>query len=195
VLLGTAAVAVGLELYWVGHGLVHDLGEFSRPMSALTVAVFLALYLCCCIVIGKLGRTTGFAAVIGAFLIVKTLPTLASVLDTGAERLPAWVYYARTLVAVACSAGLGALALHARGVITGGAHQPGGPLQPPVAVEASGGRLVATGAVLLLLGIGVTVASYEAASSGSGGGHYVVATGAIASGLVTLVRGLSRLGK
>ena len=41
-------------------------------------------------------------------------------------------------------------------------------------------------------GLLVTLVSYGAASSSTGGGHYVITTGAIAYGLVRLIRGLGR---
>ena len=50
----------------------------------------------------------------------------------------------------------------------------------------------AIGAVLLVIGIGVTAVSMSAAS---GGGRYIVATGAIGVGLGRLIRGFIRLAK
>jgi hypothetical protein len=49
------------------------------------------------------------------------------------------------------------------------------------------------GGIFLLVGLGVTAMSFSA--SASTGGRYIVATGAIAVGVVRLVRGLVRLGK
>jgi hypothetical protein len=56
------------------------------------------------------------------------------------------------------------------------------------------GRDIAFGAMWLGGGLLVTLLSYSAAASGSGGGRYVVTTGAIAYGLVRLIRGFVRLG-
>jgi hypothetical protein len=65
--------------------------------------------------------------------------------------------------------------------------------QPAATATNSPGRDIAVGAAWLGGGLLVTFASYSAASSGSGG-RYVVTTGAIAYGLVRLVRGLVKLG-
>jgi len=51
------------------------------------------------------------------------------------------------------------------------------------------------GAALLLGGVVVSVASYSLASSGSGGGRYVVATGLIGVGIGRLIRGMIRASK
>jgi hypothetical protein len=56
---------------------------------------------------------------------------------------------------------------------------------------ASRSGLIYSGLVIMGLGIVVTAVSYSAASSGSGGGQYVVAYGAIFVGLFRIVRGLA----
>lgn len=65
-------------------------------------------------------------------------------------------------------------------------------LQPAPAVPIHPAADFLVGGILLAVGVGVTMVSY---SSASGGGRYVIATGAIGVGLVRVVRGLVRLGK
>ena len=198
---GAAALSLGLELYWAAISLTAGEGEplaFSQTLSVLSIAASMLAVLGCCVLIGRLGRSTGFAAAIGAFLVVRSGISLAAALRVGDEHLPIWTYHLRTVISLACIVGLGALALHARRALEGaslGAPRPGEAAQLPPITEASGMRQVITGVVLLMLGIGGTALSYAAASSGSGGGRYIIATGAIATGLVQLVRGLTRLGR
>jgi hypothetical protein len=54
----------------------------------------------------------------------------------------------------------------------------------------AGGRDIAIGLAFLVGGALITFVSYSMASSSSGGGRYFITTGAIAYGLVKLVRGL-----
>ncbi len=71
----------------------------------------------------------------------------------------------------------------------------GAGVTPALAAPApSGGRDILVGAVWLVCGLLVTIASYSLASSGVGGGRYVITTGAIAYGRVRLSRGLARAG-
>jgi len=49
------------------------------------------------------------------------------------------------------------------------------------------GSLIARGLVMMAIGIGVTAATYSAAS---GGGTYIMAWGPIVYGFITLIRGL-----
>jgi hypothetical protein len=63
-------------------------------------------------------------------------------------------------------------------------------LRPPDAAPVNAGTDFLVGAVLLALGLGVTFISYSAASGGS---RYLVATGAIGSGIGMLLRGVWRL--
>ncbi len=147
------------------------------------------------VLVGRLGRTTAFAVATGTLAVVRGLASLALALrPEGADPLPSWVHLVRTALSVACLGGIGALALHARTAVTRAAGLPEPPLTAPI-LEASGMRQVVIGVVLLVLGIGGSALSYAAASSGSGGGRYFVATGLIAAGLVQLVRGVTRLGR
>lgn len=63
---------------------------------------------------------------------------------------------------------------------------------PVAAAPASPAADFAIGAVLLVIGLGVTAVSMSAAS---GGGRYVVATGAIGVGLGRVIRGFIKLGR
>ncbi|MDP3235079.1 MAG: hypothetical protein Q8N26_20010 [Myxococcales bacterium] len=88
-----------------------------------------------------------------------------------------------------------ALVIGARTTIAQSVSGAGSPVvaaavEPPASPAADFG----IGGVLLALGVGVSVASYAAASSGAGG-RYVVATGFIGVGLGRLIRGLIRLSK
>lgn len=66
----------------------------------------------------------------------------------------------------------------------------------PMAMDdhASGLRMLIFGTLWLLGGAGVTIASYAAASS-STGGRYVVAYGAVVYGAVQIVRGVARMAR
>lgn len=65
-------------------------------------------------------------------------------------------------------------------------------LQPMAPVPVSPAADFVVGGILLAVGIGVSMVSY---SSASGGGRYVVATGAIGVGIGRIIRGLIRLSK
>jgi hypothetical protein len=63
---------------------------------------------------------------------------------------------------------------------------------PPLALSPpSSGNDLVVGSIWLVGGLAVTIGSF-AVASGPGGGHYFVTTGAIAYGLVRVIRGLSR---
>jgi hypothetical protein len=70
------------------------------------------------------------------------------------------------------------------------------PFQSNAAADrrAAAGRDIGIGILLLVIGIAVTAGTYGAASSSPSGGHYVLAYGPIAVGVVRLFRGLFRLG-
>jgi hypothetical protein len=87
-----------------------------------------------------------------------------------------------------------ALVIGARSTIAQSVSSAGSPVVAAVEPPASAAADFGIGAVLLALGVGVSVASYAVASSGSGG-RYVVATGFIGVGLGRLIRGLVRLSK
>ncbi len=71
---------------------------------------------------------------------------------------------------------------------------PSAPLVSRNLAAPPAGREIVFGLVWLGGGLLVTLLSYSAASSGSGGGRYFVTSGAVAYGLVRLIRGLVRLG-
>ena len=54
-----------------------------------------------------------------------------------------------------------------------------------------GGRELAIGVVLLIIGIAVTAGTYNAVKES--GGHYIMAYGPIAVGIVNIIRGLFHL--
>ncbi|HLH86887.1 MAG TPA: hypothetical protein VKX28_00400 [Xanthobacteraceae bacterium] len=54
-------------------------------------------------------------------------------------------------------------------------------------------RNMAIGGVICIIGILVTAGTYGAASSGSGGGHYVIAWGAIVFGGFQFLKGLFQM--
>ena len=58
--------------------------------------------------------------------------------------------------------------------------------------KEEGSRNIAIGAIICLVGIVITVGSYSMASSGSGGGRYMIAWGAIVWGAIRFFRGLSQ---
>jgi hypothetical protein len=196
-LLGLCGLMVCLSLFWLFVNVMRlDDGpsgfEVPVAVSALGVAVGFVIDVVFLIVIGKLGRTTAFAAGVGAFAAVRVLITLGFMFNPTTElHRMSWMYPVRMLLSLIATGGLGALALHARGALVGST--PSAASAPIVEPEPGGTRLVVTGLVLLGLGIGGTALSYSTASSGSGGGRYVIATGAIATGLVQLVRGLGKL--
>lgn len=58
--------------------------------------------------------------------------------------------------------------------------------------KEEGSRNMMIGGLICVVGIVITVASYSAASEGSGGGRYLVAWGAIIWGAIRFFRGLSQ---
>jgi hypothetical protein len=196
-LLGAFALVACSELYWLYERLSHTAGaphpSSSMVLSYVSMGLVLAANLGLVTVIGKLGRTTAFAAGLGVLMVVRSLSTMGMMARATEARPPMWVYPLLGIISLLVSCGVGALALHARQAV--GPAAPVSGAAPPPITEASGMRLILTGTALLVLGIGGSVISYSVASSGSGGGRYVIATGAIATGLVQLVRGLGRLGR
>jgi hypothetical protein len=188
--IGVAAVEVLLGAVFAIAELVPQLPTPGRLLTFAAAVVGIALMALALLFIAKIGRKTVGAAVASGFVVVRGIGIL--LFTTRLFQGPVWIQSARSALALLTSIGIGLLALQARGVVAQ-AVTVNGPALPEAPVGA--GRLILTGGVLLALGIGVTVASYSVASSSSGGGRYVVATGAIASGLVQLVRGLGRLGK
>jgi len=87
-----------------------------------------------------------------------------------------------------------ALVIGARNTIAQSVSSTGSPVAAAIEPPASPAADFGIGAVLFALGIGVSVASY-AAASGSSGGRYLVATGFIGVGLGRLIRGMMRLSK
>ena len=137
------------------------------------------------------------AIVAGAGSALRTMTSVLftlGVIEFGAVR--SWYPSFTGLLGVVGLGAVLALVIGARSTIAQSVSSPGMPVAPvPVEPPASPAADFGIGAVLLALGIGVSVASYAAASSSSGGGRYVVATGFIGVGLGRLIRGLMRLSK
>lgn len=199
VLLGAVGLTLCLELYFLvvesfmPNG--EEPGSARTVLSVVSIAASLAMILSMVTLIGRLGRSTAFAVGIGVFAVLRSFVSVVLVLRIDDERPPVWAYPLRTFAAVGVAVAVAVLALKARNVGSGGTNVLTAPVAQQPIMEASGMRLIVTGVALLVLGIGGTALSFSVASSGSGGGRYVIATGAIATGLVQLVRGLSRLGK
>ncbi len=60
--------------------------------------------------------------------------------------------------------------------------------------RSQGARELGIGILLLVVGIAITAGTYSAASSSPSGGHYVLAYGPIAVGIINIIRGLFHLG-
>ena len=198
-LLGAGGLMLALELYFLVEMFIREAGEHHRSglvLSLLSLGIGLAFSLGLVVVLGKLGRSTPFAAMLGALIVVRGLMSLSVTLRAyGDELPPMWIHYLRSLFSIGIAVATGALALQAKGAASVEPNVLNAPVAQAPITEASGMRLVIIGVVLLVVGIGGSALSFSAASSGNGGGQYFVLTGAIASGLVTLVRGLTRLGK
>jgi hypothetical protein len=200
IMFGLSGLILVLDLFWF----IQELARFGDDSRTLVTVLGIvgtlagaALTLSWCLVLSqvagtKLGWATPAAIVVAVLTMVRTLMTIASF--AGFFGLQG-MYWVRTPMSVVIPLVLGTLALMARGVELGapspsltGIAAMGAPAIVP---EPGGARLILTGVVLMMIGAAVTAASYGAAS---GGGRYVVATGAIASGAVTFFRGLIRLG-
>lgn len=53
-----------------------------------------------------------------------------------------------------------------------------------------GGRLIVYGAIIFAVGLLITIVSYSIASSGSGGGFYIVSWGPMVGGVICMIRGI-----
>lgn len=136
------------------------------------------------------------ALVAGAGSALRTLTSVLftlRVIEFG--QVMSWYPYFTGVLGLVGLGSVLALVIGARSAIAQSVSSPGSPASA-AAVEAPASPVAdfGIGAALLALGVGVSVASYAAASSGSGG-RYVVATGFIGVGLGRLIRGLIRLSK
>jgi hypothetical protein len=197
--LGAFGLLGCLELYGLSTGVARLLdGPHPSPqwLTFTLMVVSLAAQLGLCVTIGKLGRNLPFAAGIGVFMVVRSLAHLAVWRslwgDSGRHLPPSWLLSLLGILGIGVTLAMGGFALHARGALTGAPSRAAGELPAPT--DLSSLRLILTGVALLALGIGGTALSYSLTSS-AGGGRYVIATGAIATGLVQLVRGVARLGR
>jgi hypothetical protein len=57
--------------------------------------------------------------------------------------------------------------------------------------RAHSNRMLATGVVFFLIGLVITLVTYSSASSGRGGGTYIVAWGPMVFGVIRIFRGLA----
>jgi hypothetical protein len=193
--LGAFALVACVELYWFYDGLTRSLDvprATPRALSYLSMGLVLVANLGLVGLIGKLGRSTPLAAGLGVFMAVRSLGSMG-LMRSAELRPPIWIYSFLGILSLSISIGVGALALHAGRAVAGPAPAPGA--VPAPITDSSGIRLILTGLALLVLGIGGSAFSYSLASSGAGGGRYLVATGVIATGFVQLVRGVARLGR
>lgn len=189
VLMGLLGLSFCFELFWTYQSVTRELGGTPLPaaVSFIGAAAGIAARLAFCIVLGRLAKLTPYAAGLGILVGISALITLSTMIATDVASRPMWIYTVRTGLSLIVEISLGIIALKARDVPGAASAQPGAPV---VAPEPGGLGMVLGGLALLVLGGGVTLASY---ASASGGGRYVIATGAIASGIVTLVRGIGRM--
>jgi hypothetical protein len=65
-------------------------------------------------------------------------------------------------------------------------------VQDGSAIRAQGTKMMVIGAVLAVVGIVITAATYSSASSGGGGGTYFVAYGPIIFGVIRFFQGIAK---
>ncbi len=127
-------------------------------------------------------------------LISFTLPSVMA--NFGTSFLTTWYPWVMSVTSLITSVASLLLVLAARAQISSPIQNAMPSARSPATAEPAPNPAAdfGIGAVLLLIGIGVSVVSYTAASS-AGGGRYVVATGFIGVGLGRLIRGLIRSSK
>lgn len=192
VVRGAAGLLLLLQLYFSAQSFIRADG-WSPVDTAASLGISLAMLALSgglLLIMGRLGNRLRFAAGIGAFALLRAMASAATLLHVVGRA--EWTYGVRTLLGLGISIAMGVLALQAKNAVTAGGDVLDAPVAQQPIMEASGMRLIFTGVALLVLGVGVTAISYSAAS---GGGRYLVATGAIAPGLVQVARGVVRLGK
>lgn len=64
-------------------------------------------------------------------------------------------------------------------------------IEAPVSSSSNGSSNLLIGLGMIVLGLIITGVSYSSASSGSGGGHYVITTGLFVVGVIRIFRGLA----
>jgi len=138
------------------------------------------------------GLIGGGLSVMRSF-IAMSLPIVLSMV--GGTDFLTWYPWVLTGLSLVSTVATLALVLAARTEIANSTSEAGVPR--PVVEERPASPVAdfGIGAVMLVVGIGVSIASYAVASSGSGGGRYLIATGFIGVGVGRLIRGLIRLSK
>jgi hypothetical protein len=134
------------------------------------------------------GLSTAYFAVLAASAVLSLLTSLRLLPSSMMMESLSWLSRALSLV------GQLLVIVVLRRLARDGALGPGDLVDADAAVSVApppraGGRDIAIGLAFLVGGCVITFASYSAASS-AGGGQYFVTTGAIAYGLVKLIRGL-----
>ncbi len=207
-----AWVALALEIVtsalseFVQHG-VKQFGLSYSVMAFINVPLMLASLaeraLLLWLIVALLGKkhTWGIMVAVGLFGVSMMRAALPWAISFGAANVELFSspYYRYGLMAVSMvtsSVTLMMLWFARQSVLEGGnaevSPREAGLAPPPVQESASAGADFAIGAVVLLIGIGVTAVSM---SSASGGGRYVVATGAIGVGIARIIRGFIKVGR
>lgn len=138
------------------------------------------------------GLIGGGITVLRSF-IAMSLPVIMSMV--GGTDFLTWYPWVLTGLSLVSTVATLALVLAARAQIANSTSETAAPRAEPTEAPVSPAADFGIGAVMLVVGIGVSVASYTVASSGSGGGRYLIATGFIGVGIGRLIRGLIRLSK
>jgi hypothetical protein len=165
--------------------------HLQRPFSAVLTALWLAESACFFIaLIRSSPGPIGFASIYWTlFALAGALSLFQSAVDF--ETYRQWVIgpagIAIRWVSFGCSIAKQIMVIVILKRLMGGGESPAA-VKPPSTVSA--GREILIGSIFLLGGLAVTLISY---SSAANGGRYVVASGAIAFGLVRLIRGLVRI--
>lgn len=170
---------------------------FSVPSNLFGLAeriVFVVLFVQLCgpkhpwaLMVGLVAGGLGVLRMIVSF----ALPLVMSRVDG----LMAWYPWVLGVMGLLTTAATLLLVLVARAQIASSVSEAAAPRPVTEEAPASPAADFGIGAVMLVVGIGVSVASYTVASSGSGGGRYLIATGFIGVGIGRLIRGLIRLSK
>lgn len=172
---------------------------FSVPSSLLGLAeriVFVVLFVQLCGPKHPWALMVGLVA--GGIGVLRTLFSLLLPLmmsQVGGESMMRWYPWVLGVMGLLSTAAMLVLVLAARGQIANSSSEAAAPRADPAVAPVSPAADFGIGAVMLVVGIGVSVASYAVASLGSGGGRYLIATGFIGVGIGRLIRGLIRLSK
>ena len=144
----------------------------------------------------SLAEAPGVLAALPARAIFWAMIAARVVLIAGNQLLPAkWPGFWWHLLAVRCGLTIGFTVLFVALALSALDAPIGAPAQPLDASRADADRSAAwrailSGAVLMALGLAVTIGSLAVAQRGGG---YVIAYGAVAVGVVQIIRGLGRL--